>query len=138
MPANSDSADFDDQDLAEVFDDTNLTDDGADIANFDDIDDVYDATRADGDADEDDDYDDFDPDDYDEDDEDDLDGAPETEAGYADEDDEDEDEGTADLDGVDQVSTRDRDRLSRFESSRLSDDELRELGYADGDKEPRR
>ena len=130
MPANSDSADFDDQDLAEVFDETNLTDDGADIANFDDIDDVYDATRADGDADEDDDYDDFDPDDYDEDDEDDLDGAPETEAGYA--------EGTADLDGVDQVSTRDRDRLSRFESSRLSDDELRELGYADGDKEPRR
>ncbi len=39
------------QDRAEILDETNLTEDGQDIANFDDIPDVYDATSAD-DADE--------------------------------------------------------------------------------------
>lgn len=54
-------ADFDnepdDQDRAEVLDETNLTEDGGDIANFDDISDVYDATSASDDAD----IDDVDP-----------------------------------------------------------------------------
>ena len=39
----------DPQDLAEVFDETNLTKDGEEIANFDDLPDVYDATQALGD-----------------------------------------------------------------------------------------
>ena len=41
------------QDTAEVLDETNLTRDGEDIANFDEIEDVYDVTQADGDSDED-------------------------------------------------------------------------------------
>ncbi|WP_425998964.1 primosomal protein [Caulobacter sp. DWR1-3-2b1] len=41
------------QDTAEVLDETNLTRDGQDIANFDEIEDVYDVTQADGDSDED-------------------------------------------------------------------------------------
>jgi len=40
------------QDRAETLDETNLTEDGEDIANFDDIPDVYDATTADGDNDD--------------------------------------------------------------------------------------
>jgi hypothetical protein len=47
----------DPQDRAEVLDETNLTEDGGNIANFDDISDVYDATSASGDAD----IDDLDP-----------------------------------------------------------------------------
>jgi len=42
------------QDTAEVLDETHLTRDGDDIANFDEITDVYDVTQADGDADDDD------------------------------------------------------------------------------------
>ncbi|RYF92091.1 MAG: hypothetical protein EON95_13565 [Caulobacteraceae bacterium] len=45
------------QDRAEVLDETNLTEDGDNIANFDDISDVYDATAAADDAD----IDDLDP-----------------------------------------------------------------------------
>ena len=41
------------QDRAEVLDETNLTEDGEEIANFDEISDVLDLTAADGDADED-------------------------------------------------------------------------------------
>jgi hypothetical protein len=50
MPTDTD---YDAQDTAEVLDETNLTDDGEDIANFDDIDDVYDVTQAEGDNEED-------------------------------------------------------------------------------------
>lgn len=52
------------QDRAEVLDETNLTEDGEDIANFDEIEDVFDATAAEDDDDDDDDEDDedFDPD----------------------------------------------------------------------------
>jgi len=41
----------DDQDRAEVLDETNLTKDGENIANFDDIEDVFDVTTAQGDDD---------------------------------------------------------------------------------------
>ena len=62
--------DSDAQDRAEVLDETHLTDDGEDIANFDEIVDVLDVTRADGDADEDEfDEDELDEDDLEEDDE---------------------------------------------------------------------
>ncbi|MDB5469403.1 MAG: hypothetical protein JWR84_963 [Caulobacter sp.] len=47
----------DPQDRAEVLDETNLTEDGGNIANFDEISDVYDATAASDDSD----VDDLDP-----------------------------------------------------------------------------
>ena len=58
----------DDQDLAEVFDETNTTKDGYDIADPDMAPDVYDVTATDEDTDEDQDGDpdDFDPDEVDE------------------------------------------------------------------------
>ncbi len=60
--------DADSQDLAEVFDETNTTRDGVDIAHPDMAPDVYDVVTADDDADGDDlgDDDDFDPDNVDE------------------------------------------------------------------------
>lgn len=62
-----DDADTDGQDLAEVFDETNTTEDGFDIADPDMAPDVYDVTSAeDDDQDEDEDPDDFDPDRMDE------------------------------------------------------------------------
>jgi hypothetical protein len=63
----ADVDDADGQDLAEVFDETNITEDGFDIADPDMAPDVYDVTSADDDDDEDDeDPDDFDPDEMDE------------------------------------------------------------------------
>jgi hypothetical protein len=58
----------DSQDMAEIFDETNSSDDGADIAHPDIAPDEYDVTQAEDDADEDQpsDVDDFDPDDVDE------------------------------------------------------------------------
>lgn len=47
--------DYEAQDSAEVFDETNLTEDGGDIANFDTMADVFDATSAEDDDDLDDD-----------------------------------------------------------------------------------
>ena len=60
--------DADSQDLAEVFDETNITEDGFDIADPDMARDVYDVTTAEDDEDEDqpEDQDDFDPDQLDE------------------------------------------------------------------------
>jgi len=60
--------DADSQDLAEVFDETNTTEDGYDIADPDMAPDVYDVTTAEDDDDEDqpEDPDDFDPDQLDE------------------------------------------------------------------------
>ena len=45
-----DARDGEAQDRAEILDETNLTEDGEDIANFDDIPDVYDAVAARGDG----------------------------------------------------------------------------------------
>lgn len=58
--------DADSQDLAEVFDETNTTADGYDIADPDMAPDVYDVTSAEDDDDDDEDSDDFDPDELDE------------------------------------------------------------------------
>jgi hypothetical protein len=62
--------DADDQDQAETFDETHITEDGEDIAHLDMARNVYDVTSVDGDADDDDfeaeDADDFDPDELDE------------------------------------------------------------------------
>lgn len=58
--------DADDQDVAEIFDEDNITEDGGDIATSDMQRDVFDVTSAEGDADDDEfadeDDDDFDPD----------------------------------------------------------------------------
>jgi hypothetical protein len=65
MPDFDDDADS--QDLAEVFDETNTTEDGFDIANPDMAPDVYDVTSAEDDEEEEDaDPDEFDPDQIDE------------------------------------------------------------------------
>jgi hypothetical protein len=53
-----DTPELEDQDQAEVLDETNLTRDGEDIANFDEIPDVFDVTEAIGDAGEDEEADD--------------------------------------------------------------------------------
>jgi hypothetical protein len=126
MPTDTD---YDAQDTAEVLDETNLTDDGEDIANFDEIDDVLDVTQAEGD---------------DEEDEEDVDGLL---------DDEDLDvivddlEGGRDDEGLDierepldaiagddedleeTVSDED-DSAADFESATLADDDIEALGYA--------
>jgi len=121
---------FDEQDGAEVLDETNLTDDGQDIANFDEIDDVYDATRAEGDDEEDEDAE------YDDDlDDQDLDDISEGLQGERD------DEGldiereplspvTGDEDDIETAISDDDDDAADFESTQLADDDIEVLGYA--------
>jgi len=126
MPTDSD---YDAQDTAEVLDETNLTEDGEDIANFDEIDDVLDVTQADGDEDEDeaavdallDDEDFADIDD-------DLEGGRDDEGLDI------EREPLAAIAGDDEdledsVSDED-DSAADFESTTLADDDIEALGYA--------
>jgi hypothetical protein len=118
----------DDQDRAEVLDETNLTEDGAELANFDDIDDVYDVTTAEGDNDDDDDeFDEDEPvDDNDlesERDDEGLDIEREPLAASA---------RTADShqeDDVNDIPTS--DQTKRFEADHLSDEEIKALGYGE-------
>jgi hypothetical protein len=121
--------DYDDQDGAEVLDETNLTDDGDAIANFDELDDVYDVTQAEGDDDEDEEdvddlLDDEDLEDIDDElesgrDDEGLDVEREPLAAIADD----------DLDPEDSVSDDD-DSTADFESTTLADDDIESLGYA--------
>lgn len=119
--------DYDPQDVAEVLDETNLTEDGQDIANFDDIEDVYDVTQADDDAaeDEDDDYDILDESELD-----DIDD--ELEAGR---DDEGLDVEREPLDPVggglsdEDLVSSDDEEPSDYESTRLAEDDIEALGY---------
>jgi hypothetical protein len=128
-PAMPTDIDHDDQDGAEVLDETNLTDDGEDIANFDELDDVYDVTQADGDADEDEeDVDDL----LDDDDLEDIDDA--LEGGRDDEGLDIEREPLEavagdDRDLEDSVSDDD-DSAADFESTELAEDDIESLGYA--------
>ena len=113
--------DADGQDLAEVFDETNITPDGEDIATPDLQRDVFDATAAEDDADEDEARaaeDDFDPDEIDE---------PELDEIMA---------SGEDLDEPRSFSGYDADRVqdeslqpADLESSSLSDEDLEEIGY---------
>lgn len=125
MPTDTE---YDDQDGAEVLDETNLTDDGADIANFDELDDVYDVTQREGDEDEDEeDFDDIDDEDLEAID-DDLEGER---------DDEGLDVEREPLSAVagderdieDSISEGD-DSAADFESTELADDDIEALGYA--------
>ena len=146
MPADVADSDFDDQDRAEVLDETNLTEDGEDIANFDTIADVFDSTEEPGDADEDDvtDADDMDADDLDalEVDEDELEGSeelyePEVGKGGQTSGKPFEDRvGTEDLEGMHIVRDAGlveggEDDFTNLQSKRLDDKDLAELDYSD-------
>lgn len=134
----------DPQDRAETLDETNLTEDGQEIANFDEIEDVYDATQKRGDADDEQalalDAADYDPDDLDEEaiEEDDFDpdiavkSAVGRRVGGFDED----RPGRDTVAGQRQVGDADaveggEDDFTDFQSRRLSDDDLTNLGYAE-------
>ena len=108
--------DADDQDQAETFDETNLTEDGEDIARPDVMRNVYDVTSTEDDADddefEDEDADDFDPDALDE---------SERESLLEEDDGIDDDEGPETRDQGDLVSVDD-DRPSDFEGESESSD----------------
>jgi hypothetical protein len=119
--------DYDPQDVAEVLDETNLTEDGQDIANFDDIEDVYDVTQADDDAaeDEDDDYDILDESELDDID-DELEAGPDDEG--LDVEREPLDPVGGGLSDEDLVSSHDEEP-SDYESTRLADDDIEALGY---------
>ena len=121
MADQIENPDADGQDLAEVFDETNITPDGEDIATPDQQRDVFDATTALDDADEDDTRaaeDDFDPDEVDESELDEIMASGE------------------DLDEPRSFSGYDADRVqdgalqpADLESSNLSDEDLEEIGY---------
>ncbi len=122
--------DYDDQDGAEALDETNLTEDGGEIANFDELDDVLDVTQAEGDDDEDDeDVDDLLDDEDLEDVDDELEGGRDDEGADIEReplaaiagDDEDLEDSVAD----------DDDSAADFESTQLADDDIEALGYAD-------
>ena len=126
MPTDTD---YDAQDSAEALDETNLTDDGEDIANFDELDDVYDVTQADGDADEDeDDTDDLLDDENLEDIDDDLEGGRDDEGLDI------EREPLAAIAGDDEdledSVSDDDDSAADFESTELAYDDIEALGYA--------
>ena len=126
MPTDTD---YDDQDGAEALDETNLTEDGEDIANFDELDDVYDVTQADGDADEDDeDVDDLLDDEDLEDIDDDLEGERDDEGLDV------EREPLSAIAGDDKdpegAVSDDDDSAADFESTELAEDDIESLGYA--------
>jgi len=128
-----DRPDIDAEDVAEVVDETNLTEDGEDIANFDEMPGVLDVTSTIDDADEGDGDDDpelFDEDERFDDAETAGDDSPRT--GLEDRPDNvvvatDEDEDSAPIDQL--VTTEDRGKPSRFESRNLSDEQIEALGY---------
>jgi len=138
----ADTPEIDAEDIAEVVDETNLTEDGEDIANFDEMPRVLDVTSTiddsdDGDGDD-------DPELFDEDDSFDgeetagddsprtgLEDRPDSAVSFADDEedeppvDDDEDEPPVD----ELVTTEDRSKSNRFESPNLSDAQLEDLGY---------
>jgi hypothetical protein len=128
-----DGEEYDAEDTAEVLDETNLTEDGEDIANFDELPRVLDVTSAIGDGGEGD--GDDDPELFDEDEQFDgeenagddsprtrLEDRPDNEAAIT--------EDSDDEPPVDElVTTEDRTKPNRFESAKLSDGQLEDLGY---------
>jgi hypothetical protein len=121
MPAPDQFDDADSQDLAEVFDEENITEDGRDIATSDMQRDVFDATSVEEDANEAlEPQDDFDPDTADE--------AELEEVVMADEDL--DQPRTFARDDADLVADEDL-RPADLESERLSDEDIAALGYAD-------
>jgi hypothetical protein len=148
--ATPDPIEFDAQDTAEVLDETNLTEDGEDIANFDEIVDVYDVTTALGDGrdvaelDEDD-FDASSLDDEDTEEDEDVDDRLRDELEDEPEDDDLDPDEIDEEDGITRAGAReadvqfvgDLDRVTdpgdddaeKYESNRLSDEELRAMGF---------
>jgi hypothetical protein len=148
---------LDEQDQSEVFDETHLDEDDAEFVTLDEMQDVFDATQALGDG-----RDilaldaaELDPDalddedlEQDEDVDDGLDDDLEDveEQGDIDVEDADEEDGVTELQwdeadiesvaDVDAVTDPDDEQSDEYESEELSDEELRELGYADQEKAP--
>jgi hypothetical protein len=135
------------QDRAETLDETNLTEDGEDIANFDTIADVFDSTEEAEDAEEDEevDADDLEADDLDtlEVDEDELEPSddpyePEVGKGEQTSGKRLEDRGDAgDIEGLEEVRDAGsveggEDDVTDFQSRDVGDEDLAKLGYADG------
>ncbi|HEV2366032.1 MAG TPA: primosomal protein [Caulobacteraceae bacterium] len=121
------SLDSDSQDLAETFDETNITNDGGDIADPDMAPDVFDVTQADDDAEDEAlegaEADSFDPDAADE---------AELEAMLESDDGVDEPNPPT-FDNEEIVATDDRSSAD-YEPKSVSDEELAELGYRPKDK----
>jgi hypothetical protein len=147
MPGfRQDSDAYDDQDNAEVLDETNFEESGRELRTFEDLVDVFDETQRTGDASDEDaaeyDADDFNPDeDFDADElERDDDGRELMAADETDLTDEnqpfDEDQLDADsIDGLDMVADADlveggEDDFTNFQSKGLNDADLKRMGYA--------
>jgi hypothetical protein len=120
--AGDPTRDGDDQDQAEVFDETNITRDGDDIAHPDMARDVYDVTTAEGDGLEGEigeaETEDFDPD-----------QADEAELEFMLESDEGVDESRAFVGEDGLLVAADDDRPADYEPEAISDEELEESGY---------
>jgi len=145
MPGfRQDNETYDDQDNAEVLDETHFDEDRGELRTFEDLEDVFDETRREGDAGDDDialDADAFDPDeDFDPDElERDDDGADLLAADETDLTDEaqgfDEDRLDADsIEGLDEVADADQvsggeDDFTNFQSKGVGDADLRRMGY---------
>lgn len=140
--------DADDQDGAETFDETHMTSDGEEIANFDEIADVYDVTARAGDEDDETaleldaaDFDDADleEDDLLEDDDPNLEIVDRRAAAYDDESglttpDSDEIDGLTIVADAELVEGGEDD-FSNFESRSVSDEDLKRMGYAMNDQD---
>jgi hypothetical protein len=125
MPDPNNDGDYDDQSLAETFDEENITPDGRDIATSDMQRDVFDATSAPEDAtDSLEPQDDFDPDQADE--------AVLAEVVLADEDLDEPRSFTRD--DADLVAADDP-RPADFEPESLADDDIETLGYDDAERD---
>jgi hypothetical protein len=152
MPGTSFDADFEPQDQAEALDDTRYDDAGdAELRTFEELPDVLDVTAAEGDRDDDEalalDADEFDEDaidgsEFEEDNELDYRAAAEDADDIYDGDDDgdvfdtfdDDAPGLDEVDGVREVrdaaeATGGADASARYESRRISDEDLQELGY---------
>ncbi|WP_374570046.1 primosomal protein [Phenylobacterium sp.] len=149
MPGQwGDDADFDPQDRAEAADETNFSDDGESFMTLEDLDDVLDVTRADGDQDEDE-FDEsaFDDRDLEDDDELRYRAGEDDGDGFVDLDAEAEDDALFSPDEIDGLDTvRDaaeasggEDDFANFQARDVADEDLRRMGYLDGESPaPRR
>jgi len=148
---DNDADGFDDQDTAEALDETVLNDqeERSELRTFEELPDLFDDTRREGDADDDDaleiDAADFDPDrDFDADkleqDDEGLEFLSADETDLTDEDASFDENQIADdsvIDGLDEVGdaalvSGGEDDFTNFQSKRVSDPDLKRMGYADG------
>lgn len=144
MPGLRDDDGYDEQDGAEVFDETNLDDHEQlnEMRTFEELPDLLDVTRADGDRDDDEalalDSDEFDEDAFDDGDLEEDDELDYRAAAGDDRDDDEFDEDQVDpdsIDGLEEVGDADQvsggeDDFTNFQAKGLSDEDLLRMGYA--------